>query len=275
MMHLRSLVLSLLFLPGGARRSIRSNDSHRDAQQRNNTLAIGLELSAGAREALIPGTGVFRRAGLQASTLREGSKQVFLRAGHFEPRRTAPWFGFVPRRAKAALQAAAGAEEDHLPSREYENLSGRRFPPLPIRRSTARARLVAMMVEVDCDVVIVGGGPAGLTCALYTARAKHKTVVVDKNPDVGALAITSTIANYPGVDPTISGAGLLDKMRDTAIDYGTDYRREQVFGVDVDGECKTVYTPEGTYKGKAIVIATGAMGRTVVSRGREVSWDGR
>ena len=49
------------------------------------------------------------------------------------------------------------------------------------------------------DVLIIGGGPAGCSCALYTARSSLNTLILDKNPDAGALAITSKIANYPGV----------------------------------------------------------------------------
>ena len=55
------------------------------------------------------------------------------------------------------------------------------------------------METIETDVVIVGGGPAGCSCALYTSRADLRTVILDKNPDVGALAITHQIANYPGV----------------------------------------------------------------------------
>ena len=81
-----------------------------------------------------------------------------------------------------------------------------RCGPSPgVRRSPLRRRAVFMMEEVECDVVIVGGGPAGCTCALYTARADHKTVLLDKNPSVGALAITSTIASCPGVKNDMSG----------------------------------------------------------------------
>eukprot|EP00591_Stephanopyxis_turris_P009158 CAMPEP_0195509082 /NCGR_PEP_ID=MMETSP0794_2-20130614/2110_1 /TAXON_ID=515487 /ORGANISM="Stephanopyxis turris, Strain CCMP 815" /LENGTH=318 /DNA_ID=CAMNT_0040636205 /DNA_START=215 /DNA_END=1171 /DNA_ORIENTATION=+ len=123
------------------------------------------------------------------------------------------------------------------------------------------------MEEVECEVVIVGGGPAGCTCALYTSRASHKTVLLDKNPSIGALAITHTIANYPGVDRSMSGQALLDQMRDQAIAYGTDYVRAQVFMIDVDGEYKMVYTPEATYKAKALVLATGAMGRKPTFKG--------
>ena len=117
-----------------------------------------------------------------------------------------------------------------------------------------------MMDEVECDVAIVGGGPAGCCCALYTARADHRTVILDKNPSVGALAITSHIANYPGVDKTMGGDELLDKMREQAVSYGTDYRRAQVFMVDVEGDQKVVYTPDVTVKAKTLVLATGALG---------------
>jgi thioredoxin reductase (NADPH) len=120
---------------------------------------------------------------------------------------------------------------------------------------------------IEADVVIVGGGPAGCTCALYSARANLKTVILDKNPAVGALAITHQIANYPGVSSEMSGEALLELMRNQAIEYGTDYRRAQVFGVDVNGEWKTVYTPEGTFKGRALVLASGAMGRPASFKG--------
>ena len=137
------------------------------------------------------------------------------------------------------------------------------------RRATSA---IVMMEEVECDVVIVGGGPAGCTAALYAARAQHKVVIVDKNPSVGALAITSTIANYPGVDKTMSGEHLLDQMRQQAVDYGTDYRRAQVFLVEADSDddgYKKVYTPDYMFKAKVLVLATGAMGRKASFAGEE------
>lgn len=122
------------------------------------------------------------------------------------------------------------------------------------------------MEVVECDVAIVGGGPAGCTCALYTSRADLKTIILDKNPSVGALAITSHIANYPGVDRSMTGQELLDQMRAQAVQYGTDYRKSQVFMIDCeDGDgkkySKTIYTPEATIKARSLVLATGAMGR--------------
>lgn len=135
------------------------------------------------------------------------------------------------------------------------------------RPNSRSARSALFMMEVvECDVAIVGGGPAGCTCALYTSRADLKTVILDKNPAVGALAITSHIANYPGVDRSMTGQELLDQMREQAIQYGTDYRRSQVFMIDCedgDGQrySKTVYTPDATIKARSLVLATGAMGR--------------
>mmetsp|Transcript_159198 Transcript_159198/g.296782 ORF Transcript_159198/g.296782 Transcript_159198/m.296782 type:complete len:392 (-) Transcript_159198:112-1287(-) len=123
--------------------------------------------------------------------------------------------------------------------------------------------------EVECDVAIVGGGPAGCTCALYTSRAKHKTVIVDKSPSIGALARTSVIANYPGVDKSMNGKVLLDLMRDQAVDCGTDYHRAQVFMVGIEGDRKCVYTPDITFKARALVLATGAMGREPYFKGED------
>lgn len=111
------------------------------------------------------------------------------------------------------------------------------------------------------DVVIIGGGPAGCSCALYAARSSLKTIILDKNPAVGALAITHKIANYPGVADDASGEDLLKIMRGQAISYGADYKQAQVYGISMSESEKTVYTPEGTFVGKTLVLATGAMGR--------------
>lgn len=122
---------------------------------------------------------------------------------------------------------------------------------------------------IEVDVLIVGGGPAGCACALYTARSALKTIILDKNPAVGALAITHKIANYPGVPADTSGADLLKTMREQAINYGAEYQQVQVYGIDISGAEKVVYTPEGTFKGKTLVLATGAMGRTSTLPGED------
>ena len=120
----------------------------------------------------------------------------------------------------------------------------------------------SLMTDINnADVVIIGGGPAGCSCALYTARSNLSTIILDKNPAVGALAITHKIANYPGVAGDASGEELLKTMRDQAISYGAEYKQAQVYGISMSDTEKIVYTPEGTFVGKTLVLATGAMGR--------------
>lgn len=138
----------------------------------------------------------------------------------------------------------------------------------PLSTSSSSSTTALQMEVIECDVAIVGGGPAGCTCALYTSRADLSTVILDKNPASGALAITSHIANYPGVDRSMSGAELLEQMKVQAVQYGTKYERAQVFMIDVTGDetgddvyTKCVYTPDFTVKARSLVLATGAMGR--------------
>jgi thioredoxin reductase (NADPH) len=111
------------------------------------------------------------------------------------------------------------------------------------------------------DVVILGGGPAGSSAAIYTSRAGLRTLVIDKGLTAGALGITSKIANYPGIIGEISGADLLERIRDQAKSFGTSYSVDRVIGVDFSGNEKLVFTNQMTYTARAVIIATGAMGR--------------
>lgn len=115
--------------------------------------------------------------------------------------------------------------------------------------------------EHDYDVLIIGGGPAGVTAAIYTARAGLKTLVIDKGLTAGALGITGKIANYPGVLEEISGADLLERMRTQAASFGASFVVDKVQGVDLLSQQKTVFGNSGTYTAQAVIIATGSMGR--------------
>lgn len=112
------------------------------------------------------------------------------------------------------------------------------------------------------DVIIVGGGPGGLTCAMYTSRAKLRTLVLDRAPGAGALAATAKIANYPGVRGDITGPDLLETMRQQSLDFGTEYVKSAVMAVDFNANPKVIYATEGTYSARSVVIATGSMGRS-------------
>lgn len=111
------------------------------------------------------------------------------------------------------------------------------------------------------DVVIIGGGPAGTTAAIYTARAGLSTLVIDKGLTAGALGITSKIANYPGIKHEISGADLLHNMRDQAESFGAVYESDKVIGTDLSGEVKTVFTNNNVHSTRSLIISTGSMGR--------------
>ncbi|NMB54997.1 MAG: FAD-dependent oxidoreductase [Leptolinea sp.] len=111
------------------------------------------------------------------------------------------------------------------------------------------------------DVIIIGGGPAGATAAIYTARAGLNTLVVDKGLTAGALGITGKIANYPGVSEPISGADLLEQMRRQAESFGAKFVFDRVVGADLTSPEKIIFANQGTYSGRTVIIATGSMGR--------------
>ena len=123
------------------------------------------------------------------------------------------------------------------------------------------------MSENIYDVLIIGGGPAGLSAAQYASRSKLSTLVIDKSRTAGALAYTGHIENYPGVPGPVSGKELLDLFRDQAVKFGAEYLEAQVVGVNLTGEIKEVFTMETGYRGKSVIIATGSMGRKASIKG--------
>lgn len=108
------------------------------------------------------------------------------------------------------------------------------------------------------DVIIIGGGPAGYTAALYCARSGLKTVVVEKLSAGGQMCETMQIDNYPGFEQGIDGFSLGFKMQQGAERFGAETRRLQVTSVNLTEEIKTVNTDNGVLHGKCVIIATGA-----------------
>jgi thioredoxin reductase (NADPH) len=119
------------------------------------------------------------------------------------------------------------------------------------------------------DVIIIGGGPAGASAAIYTARADLRTLVIDKGLTAGALGVTAKISNYPGVPGPVSGAELTRIIREQAQSFGATFVTDKVVDAYLDGEIKTVVGGTGAYEGKAVILATGSMGRTKVVAGEE------
>jgi thioredoxin reductase (NADPH) len=119
------------------------------------------------------------------------------------------------------------------------------------------------------DVIIIGGGPAGASAAVYTARGKLSTLVLDKAPNAGALALTHMIANYPGVTEELSGKELLDRIRGQAESFGAEFKQTSISAVDLEGETKYVFTADGMFEARAVIIATGSKGRNRMLPGEE------
>ena len=112
------------------------------------------------------------------------------------------------------------------------------------------------------DVVVIGGGPAGLTAAIYLARAKYRVVVVEKEKFGGQITITHEVVNYPGVEHT-SGAELTETMRKQAESFGAEFLLAEVERLELNGDVKTVYTDRGELKCFGVLLATGAHPRMV------------
>jgi len=115
------------------------------------------------------------------------------------------------------------------------------------------------MSNCDFQLVIIGGGPAGLAAGLYAARARLKAVLLEKGGAGGQVLLTDWIDNYPGFPEGISGFELADRMAKQAARFGLETRTASVVALGLDGECKTISLEDGEQiTCRSIILATGA-----------------
>ena len=113
------------------------------------------------------------------------------------------------------------------------------------------------------DMIILGGGPAGYTAGLYAARAGLKALVLEKLSPGGQMALSHQIDNYPGFEDGIDGFTLAEKMEAQALRFGAVSELAEVQSVDLAANPKIIHTSEGSFRGRTVVIATGAVPRTL------------
>jgi thioredoxin reductase (NADPH) len=135
----------------------------------------------------------------------------------------------------------------------------------PERTAELNRRIKSSVTK--CDVLIIGGGPAGLSAAIYTAQAKLKTIVVDRDLPGGQVKITHLVSNYPGFSEPISGYMLMHYMTEQAKSAGADFRSAvDITEIDLENKFIVVDGYE-TIKAKKIMIATGSSPRSLNVKG--------
>jgi thioredoxin reductase (NADPH) len=138
-----------------------------------------------------------------------------------------------------------------------ETILGDVLPPVKVER-------------VDCDLLILGGGPAGLTAGLYAGRAKLDTIIVETSICGGQIATTNHVSNYPGTQGTTNGKDLANNMKEQALSFGVRIDDlKEIDQVKLKGRDKAIVTEDTEYHAKSIIVATGARPRPLDAEGAD------
>jgi len=128
-----------------------------------------------------------------------------------------------------------------------------------LKESFARKRNeVSKLANNGYEIIIIGGGPAGLTAGLYTARAKRSSLLIERGVFGGQMATAEELDNYPGFPEGISGSKLAELMLKQATKHGLKTITAEVTGLKLKGEERVVETTDGAFTAKAVIIAGGS-----------------
>ncbi|MDD2414798.1 MAG: thioredoxin-disulfide reductase [Eubacteriaceae bacterium] len=119
------------------------------------------------------------------------------------------------------------------------------------------------------DVMIIGGGPAGLSAGLYAARGMLDTVIIENGGMGGQIATTDAVENYPGATPDVTGPQLAQRMREQCLQFGVTFQTEAFKGFEKKGQTIAVTTDHGVHETKTLIIATGAQPRKLGCKGED------
>ena len=113
------------------------------------------------------------------------------------------------------------------------------------------------------DVIVIGGGPAGISASIYAVSRGKKTVVFEKKAVGGTVGKVSTVTHYSGIVEKETGSSFAARLKAQAEGAGVEIRMEEVTSVSLEGEVKKVVTASGVYEGKTVIIASGCVSRTL------------
>ncbi len=119
------------------------------------------------------------------------------------------------------------------------------------------------------DVIIIGGGPAGLTAAIYASRARLNTLIIEKESFGGQIVSTDGIENYPGIVEGDTGTTLVERMKKQAESFGTKFLHSEVVDFDFLQKIKTVKTKDETFSAKGVILSVGASHRKLDVKGED------